>query len=85
MTDGWSDKTVSDMEVTMKQRFVTEFLHEEKIAAFDVHQCFLNVYGDQTVDVGRARRWVVCLSYGNSDNGSPPLVHICLSIICRLW
>ena len=28
-----------------------EFLHVENIAAIDIHQHLLNVYGDQTVDV----------------------------------
>ena len=31
-----SDKVVSDMEVWMKQSFVTEILHMEKIAPTDV-------------------------------------------------
>ena len=30
--EGQSDKVASDMEVCMKQRFITEFLHAEKIA-----------------------------------------------------
>ena len=32
-----SDKIVSDMEVCMKQRYVTEFLHAEKKAPSDIH------------------------------------------------
>ena len=35
---GQSDKMVSDMEVSMKQRCVTEFLHVEKLALMDLHQ-----------------------------------------------
>jgi hypothetical protein len=44
-----SDKMVTDMEVCMKQRCVTEFLHAEKIAPTDIYQRLLNVYGDKTV------------------------------------
>ena len=51
----WSDKTVSDMEVWMKQIYVIEFLHVEKIARMDIHQRLLNVYGDQTEDMSTVR------------------------------
>ena len=47
MTDGSrgaiSDRMASDMEVQTKQRCVTEFLHLEKFAPTDTHQCLLNV------------------------------------------
>jgi hypothetical protein len=43
------------MEVRVKQRRVTEFLHAEKIAPNDNHRRLLNVCGDQTVDVKRVR------------------------------
>jgi len=46
-----SDRMASVMEVLMKQRYGTEFLHEEKMASTDIHRCLLNVYGNQTVDV----------------------------------
>ena len=49
--EGQSDKMVSDMEVHVKQRCVTEFLHAEKMAPTDIHLCLLNIYGDQTVHV----------------------------------
>ena len=39
------------MEEHMKQRYVSEFLRVEKMAPIDIHQCWLNIYGDQTVDV----------------------------------
>ena len=39
--EGQSDKTVSDMEVWMKKRCVTEFLHVEKIAPTDIHWMFM--------------------------------------------
>jgi len=45
-----------DTEVHMKQRCVTEFLHSEKMAPTDIHQCLMNVYGDQTEDVSRVKR-----------------------------
>jgi len=41
--EGQSDKTASDMEVCMKQRCVTEFLHAEKIELNDIHRHILNV------------------------------------------
>ena len=53
--EGQSDTTASDMEVLMKQRRVTEF-HVKKMAPVDIHQCLLNIYGDQIVDVSTARQ-----------------------------
>jgi len=41
--EGQPDKMVSDMEACMKQRCVTEFRHEEKIAPVDIQQHLLNV------------------------------------------
>ena len=35
--EGQSDSIVSDMEVQMKQRCVTEFLRVEKMAPTDIH------------------------------------------------
>jgi len=70
--EGQSDKMASDMEVRMKQRCVTEFLHAEKIAPNDIHRCLLNIYGDQTVDVSTVRQWVVCFSSGDSDVKDKP-------------
>ena len=35
--EGQSDRVVSDMEVGMKQRCVTEYLHEEQMAPTDIH------------------------------------------------
>jgi hypothetical protein len=59
---GHSDKMASHVEVRMKQRCVTEFLHAEKIAPNDIYRCLLNVYGDQTVDVSTVRVCVyVCI------------------------
>ena len=49
--EGKSNKMMSDMEVHMKQRYVTEFLHVEKIAPIDIHQCLLNVYGGKRMAV----------------------------------
>ena len=54
--EGQSDKMVSDMEVHMKQRCVTEFLHAEKMAPTHIHQHLLNIYGDQTVDASTVRQ-----------------------------
>lgn len=47
---------MSAMEVQMKQGCVTEFPYMEKIAPTDIHQCFMNVYGNQTVDVSTVRQ-----------------------------
>ena len=40
---GWSDRMASDMEMSLKQRCVTEFLYAEKITPIDIHQHLLNV------------------------------------------
>jgi len=82
--EGQSDRMASDMEVHMKQRYVTEFLHTEQMALIDIHQCLLNVYGDQTVDVSTMRQCMVCFSTGNSDSGSPPLVQAFMRTAYRL-
>ena len=70
--EGQSDKMASDVEVRMKQRCVIEFLHAEKTAPNDIHRRLLNVYGDQTVDVSTARRWVAHFSSGNGDVKDEP-------------
>jgi len=49
--EGPPEKMVSDMEMSMKQRCVTEFLHAEKVAAIDFLKHLLNIYGAQGVDV----------------------------------
>jgi len=67
VAEGQSDTVASDMEVCMKQRCVTGFLHAEKFAATDTHQCLLNVYGGQTVDESTVRQWVGHFSCGDSD------------------
>ena len=64
--EGQSNKMAFDMEERVKQRCVIEFLHAEKIASNDNHQCLLNIYGDQTVDVSTVRRWVAHFSSGNN-------------------
>ena len=47
------DWMTSDMEVDVdvKPRCVTVFLYKEKMALTDISRLFLNVYGDQIVDV----------------------------------
>ena len=44
-----------------------ELLCAEEMAPIDIHQHFVNIYGDQTLDVSTMRQWVVCFSGGNSD------------------
>ena len=70
--EGQSDKMASDKEVHMKQRCVIKFLHEEKIAPTDIHQCLLNVSGDETVNVSTVSRWVVWFSSGDGDMKDKP-------------
>jgi len=72
VVDGQSDRMVSAMEVCMKQRCVTEFLHVENIGPTDVHWCLLNVYRDQPVDVGTGRWWAIHFSSGVSDMKDKP-------------
>ena len=72
--EGQSDKMASDMDTLMKQRCVIEFLHVEKIAPTDIHQCLLNICGDQTVST--VMQCVVHCSSGDSDSGSPPPMQI---------
>ena len=68
----------------MKQKCVIEFLHAEAMAPTDIHQHFLNVYGDQTVGVYPVRWWMVHFSSVSNDSGSPPLLQILTSMACRL-
>ena len=49
-------KILPDMDVSTKQRCVTEFLYAEKMASTAIHWCLLNIYGDQTVDVSTVRQ-----------------------------
>ena len=53
--EGHSDIRASDMEVSMNQKDLTELHHEEEIAATDIHQYWMNIYRDQTVDVSTVR------------------------------
>ena len=61
-----SDKMAPHMQVPSK-RGVTEFLHAEKMASIDIHQCLLNADGDQTVDVSTVRKCVVHFSSGDTN------------------
>ena len=45
--EGQSDKMASDMDVQMKQRCVTQFLHVGKMEPTDFHRHLLNVSGEQ--------------------------------------
>ena len=53
---GQSDKKASDIELHMKQRCVTEFLHAGGMAPIDIHQCLLNTDEGQTVGVSIVRQ-----------------------------
>ena len=70
--EGQSDKMASDMEVQMKQRCVTEFLHAEKMAPIDIHRHLLNIFEDQTVNMSAVRWWVVRFSSGDGNMKDKP-------------
>ena len=67
-----SDKMASDIEVHMKQSYVSEFLHTENTALTDIHRCLPNVYGDQTVDMNAMRQWAVRFSSNDSNMKDKP-------------
>ena len=79
-----SDKMASDMEVQMEQRCVIEYLHAQKMAPTDNHQCLLNIYGDQPVDLSTVRWWVVLFSCADNDGRSSLLVQVFMSVILSL-
>ena len=81
-----SDRMMCDIDVRMKQRCGSEFLHAERMAHVDVPRCLLNVCEEQAdVSTARtARPWVVCFSSSNSNNVSPPLLQFLMSVACRL-
>ena len=53
--EGQSDNMAIDMQVHIKQRGVIEYLHMQKMAPVNIHQCLLDFYGDQTVDMSSVR------------------------------
>jgi hypothetical protein len=55
MAEEQSGKMALDMEMHIKQRCVSEFLHAEKTAPVDIHRRLLNVRRDQAVDVSTVR------------------------------
>lgn len=62
-----------------------------KIVPTDIHECLLNVHGDQPVDVRTVRWWVLHLSSGKSNkkdlhipDGLAHLMQIFKSVACRL-
>ena len=58
--EGQSEKMEPDMEVCLKQKCGTEFLHAGKMSPTDIHHYLLNNYGDQSVDVSTARtEWCI--------------------------
>jgi len=64
--EGQSDRMEPDVEVCMKQRSLNSSM-QKKVAPSDIHQCLLNIYGDQTVNASTVRWWVVHFSSGSSD------------------
>jgi len=80
-----SDKMASGMELCLKLRCETEFLHAEKMAPIDIHQYLLNVYGDQAMDVSTGRHWGVHFSSGDSNSGAPPMVQMFMSAAMKAF
>ena len=72
------------MAVHVKHRCATEFLHMETVGPTAIPQCSLNIYGDQRVDVSTVRQWVMRFSIDDSNSGSPLLVQVLMSTVCRL-
>lgn len=70
----------SDMEMSMNQRDIAEFLCAEKMTPIDIHWHLLNVDGHQTMDVGTTRWYVVCFSSTDSDSESPSLCRFLLAL-----
>jgi len=54
------------------------------MAPDDIHQCLLNINGDQTIDVSTVRQWVVCFSSGDSNSVSLPLGQILMNVARRV-
>ena len=80
VTDGSGvlTKYVSDMELRMKKRYATEFLHVEKIAPIDIHRHLLKSKSE--CECSEALRG----AFQHSDSESPPLVQIFMSVACRV-
>ena len=66
--EGQSDKLASDMEVYINEGCLIESLHTGKMAPTDIHQCLLNISGDQIVDVSTVRWLLVCFKWNSSGN-----------------
>ena len=56
----------------------------KKKAPTEIPWHLLNIYGDQMVDVSTVRWWMMCFSSSDNGSGSPLLVHIFMSVACRL-
>ena len=82
--EGQSDRMASDMEVQMKQRRVTEFLHANKMAPIDISQHLLSISGDQVVAVSTVRWLGAHFNSGDSNSGSPLMVQVFMRAECRL-
>jgi len=52
------------------------------MAPIDIHQCLLNIYADQTVDVSTVR--VIHFSSSDRDSGSSPMIKTFMTAACRL-
>lgn len=75
---------VSDLKVYIKQMGIIEFLHVETMAPIDFYQCFffLNVFGDQTVDMSIVSWWLINFSSGANDVYEK-VSHLCFHKIYR--
>lgn len=61
------------MKIHTNQRSLTDFIHAVKTVHTDIYQRFLNIYGQQIVDV-RTIRWCV-INFGSSENDICNKVH----------
>jgi len=72
-----------------KRRCGIEFFCAEKMALADIHECSLNVSGDQTADVNAVRQWVVCFSSSDSNVKDKPwmaMQTLCgMQALVRCW
>ena len=71
-------------KVNMMQRSVTEFLHVNKKGTRWHSSTLTKCLWRTNSGCEHSEGWVVHSRSGNSDSGSPPLLHIFMSAACRL-
>ena len=87
----WTFPLIFHFILLLCNRQQIEFLHVEKMTSIDIHQCLLNAYGDQTVNVSTVKAGLCGQRFPSNyaiilwNNGSLPLVQIFMSVAFRLW